>query len=98
MGAGIEEGTDDRGVGAGRRADADEIDLAQKVAPVCDGGDVEVALDVMACFAAGIGYGAKLDAREAEVLRRVMATENAGANNGGSEDTLGRKRLNVQKA
>ena len=34
MDAGVKEGAHDRGMGDGRRADADEIDLAQKFAPI----------------------------------------------------------------
>ena len=57
MGAGLEEIAHDLGMGDGRRADADQIDLAQQFTPVRDGGAAMMGLGLGAHLGIGVGDG-----------------------------------------
>ena len=87
----------DSGMGAGRRADADDIDLAQKLAPIGDDGNIEMGFDGVARFEAGIGDRCKLNAGNLQIFARMVAAEYARAHNGGPQYARFGKPMNGQK-
>ncbi len=77
------------GMGDGGRADADQIHLAQKFAPVGDGRHAILLGGPGADLGIGIGDGEQLDARRwTAYLAAVMAAERACADDGGFERSL----------
>ncbi len=79
MGAGVEECAHDGGMGDSGRADADKIDLAQKIAPIGDGFGRHAFAHSATRLRTRIGDGDKLDAVGLRILGGVMAAERAGA-------------------
>ena len=92
MGAGIQEGAHDLGMGDGGRADADQIDLAQQLAPVGDGLAAIMRLGLGAHIGTGIGNGEQFDAfaglAQRLVFGGVMMAEHAGANDGSFQRSI----------
>ena len=78
------------GMGDGGRADADQIDLAQKFAPVGHGQHAMLGGDGAADLGAGIGDGEKFDVRQwlGAILGGVMAAKGARADDGGLQRSL----------
>ena len=81
MGAGIQKGAHNLGMGDGGRADADQIDLAQKLAPVGNGSAAMMGLCLGQHFNIGIGDGQQLNApaglAQGFVFGGMMVAENA---------------------
>ncbi len=97
VGTGIEEGPHDRGVRHRRRADADEIDMAEQFAPVGDGAYTMICQRCLANFGARIGDGDQFDAVDAAILRSVVAAERAGADHCRLKRTVVANSLGGQK-
>ena len=85
--AGFQEAAHDRRVGDGRRADGNDINLAEQVAPVGDGGDAVGGFGGAARIGRRIGNGGELHARQLGIFRSVMTAERALPDNGGAEQT-----------
>jgi hypothetical protein len=75
-------------MGHGRRADADEIDFAEQITPVGNGGYAMGRKRAHAHFGIGIRNGGEFNAFEASILRGMMAAERAGADNGGLQRSM----------
>ena len=88
MGAGVEEGAHDLGMGHGRRGHADQIHLAQQLAPVGNRGYAVGRGRALARLRRRIGNGQELDALQAAIFRGMMAAESAGADDGGLEQSI----------
>ena len=92
MGAGVEEGAHDLGMGHGRRGHADQIHLAQQLAPVGNRGHAMGCGRILAHLGRRIGDGQQLDAIKGAILRGMMAAERAGADYGGLEQAILRSK------
>ena len=87
MRAGFEKRTHDLRMSSCRRADADEIDFAEKIAPVGKRRNGMGRGDSVACFKARIGDTDKLDTGKTGVFRRMMTAKSADTDNAGAEDS-----------
>ncbi len=88
VGAGIQKRAHDGGMRHRRRADADEIDAAEKIAPVGDGLHAMRGERAFAHFGIGVGNRGEFDAVEATILRRMMSAERSGADHGGLQQSM----------
>lgn len=79
VGARVQKRADDLGMGRGGRANADQIDFAQKVPPIGDRACALHNLKVAPDVGTDIGHRDKLNVRRRRVLRSVIPTECAGA-------------------
>ena len=90
MRAGIQESADDFGMGDGRRADADQIHLAQKVAPV--GHGQHAGRGGAAHIGAGIGNGEEFNILpgfgQSAVFGGVVAAKSASTDHGGFQGAI----------
>src|SRR5262249_40737641 len=78
-------------------ADADNIGLAEQLAPVLDRGHMQMRFDVMARFRTHIGHPDKLNAGHTQILRSMVLAERAGAYDGGPQRSLRGKLMNGQR-
>ena len=88
MGAGFQEGAHDGGMGDGRRADRNQVDLAQQLAPVGHGQHAMLGGDGAADIGAGIGDGEQLDARNGTIFGAMVTAKGADADDGSLERPL----------
>ena len=87
MGAGIEKSAHDLRMGSGGRADADEVDLAQKIAPIGKRRNGMCGRHGMPRFETRIGDTHKLHTREPRIFRGMVTTKSPDADNAGAQGT-----------
>src|SRR5262249_44607659 len=75
-------------MGNGRRADADEIDASEQLAPVGDGGHAVRGKRGAAHFGARVGDGEELDAVDMAILGGMVTAKRAGADHGSLKQAL----------
>ena len=85
VGAGFEKGAHDLGMGDRRRADGNDIDLAQQAPPVGHGRHAMGGHRMRARLDIRVGDGDKLDAGHRRIFRGVMTAEGADADDGGTQ-------------